>query len=76
MRTSVKDGLLQAGVFQKGQGNAIPLGGTLCRVDLTPGSGLVPGQTLTLTAPALRLFPDTGTALVPQSVAVGTLTAQ
>ena len=76
VRTSVKDGLLQAGVFQKGQGNAIALGGALCRVDLTPGSGLVSGQALTLTAPVLQLFPDTGTVLAPQSVAVGTLTAQ
>ena len=54
-------GLLTAGIFQKGQGNALALNGSLCRVALAPVAGLPKGRTLALSAPNLQLVPDTGT---------------
>jgi hypothetical protein len=78
MATSRQGGLLVAGIFQKGQGNAVAMNGALCRVSLapTPGSTLTRGTTLALTVPNLQLFPDSGNQLVTQTCAVGVLSAQ
>jgi hypothetical protein len=69
-------GLLQAGIFQKGQGNAAAMAGPLVRVVLVPAPGLVAGQAIALSAPHCQLFPDSGTQLKAQACAVGVLAAQ
>ena len=69
-------GLLRAGIFQKGQGNATALNGSLCRVALVPAGPPQGGRPLALTVQANQLFPETGSTLADQACAIGTVTFQ
>lgn len=73
---SQQGGLLQAGIFQKGQGNAAALDGPVCRVVLAPASALSSGVQVALSAPNLQVLPESGAQLNQQPCAVGTLAAQ
>jgi len=76
LKYGVQGGQLQAGIFQKGQGNAIPLDGALCRVALSLSGSATSGTQPAPVAPTLKLFPDIGSQLVDQTCAFGTLAVQ
>jgi hypothetical protein len=73
-RAATEAGRLQGGIFQLGRGNAVPLGGPLCRVALAPRPGLPAGTPLALANQSLRVYGAAGTTLTPQVCKVGTLT--
>jgi hypothetical protein len=74
--TLVQGQSLLAGAFQKGQGNSVPLAGTLGRIalDLAPGSAGPAG--IALQVDQFQVLPDTGSALQTAPCLVGTLVAQ
>jgi len=60
MRSNLDGGVLQAGIFQKGQGNALPLEGPLCRVAIEALEGLPAGRAIALEVLATQVLPATG----------------
>jgi hypothetical protein len=65
---------LQAGVFEKGRGNAAPLDRALVRVALDVNAAKPSGPaTVPLTAPRFQVLPPEGSALVDAPCDLGTL---
>ena len=73
MRSNLDGGVLQAGIFQKGRGNAAPLEGPLCRVAIEALDGLPAGRAIELEVLATQMLPAAGAALQDQPCKVGVL---
>jgi hypothetical protein len=75
-RVGLDAGLLRAGVFQKGRGNAVALDGSLVRVVLVPGPALAPDQVIDLQCQGLQVLPADTAQLAGQDCLLGTLTSR